>query len=230
MTNDGKIKLLCDMIREYDSEVHAGVAERIINCPLEFDYIEVLPFFKQAARLLKEFYAQQDKQTQSNGRMTGLKKLVSFTLQDHVREGMRGIFRQDGKFDVCNGFFAVRLSEDVSSLPHANGRDTEFVRMNFERICAAGDRHEILLPSIREVKLFLQNLPKGRKSADIYRYQVNENLCVDPRFLLPMLQVFQDATAYHNGNPLGPLYFIAPNGDDGILMPLSPIKSSARAA
>ena len=89
---------------------------------------------------------------------------------------------------------------------------------------------ELTLPSLPELSAFLraEKLRLGKKRH--YWYQVNESLWVSAAQLLSMLEIFRNGKAYHDGHPFSPIYFVAEDGSDGLLMPLKPPRNETSAA
>lgn len=135
------------------------------------------------------------------------------------RPEMCGLFTYGDRFVICDGYRLLRLTNDISSIPHVeNDFDVASVMKGL------GPTSETLqLPTVGELRahIITHNVKRGRKTITT-SYFLDNFIHVNPQYLIDMIQALPGCTAYKPQSQTSPIYFEAPNGDDGILLPVRP--------
>lgn len=125
-----------------------------------------------------------------------------------------GVYDNDGYHVLTDGYRAVRLYNDLPSLPHT-GKPIDIEKFfnmnNYYGVIELPDR-KTLREWIKARKL-RRNNPKD----EVYRLG---EITVSPFFLLDMIEGLPGCTAYRHKRKYGPIYFSAETGD-GILCPVA---------
>lgn len=75
---------------------------------------------------------------------------------------------------------------------------------------------------LQEYDLHTGNRVKRGRKTITTSYFLDNFIHVNPQYLIDMIQALPGCTAYKPQSQTSPIYFEAPNGDDGILLPVRP--------
>lgn len=210
---------VCTMIKAYSDMSYDKAGDDVIRNPHKYTQYNN-PFYKSASNMLIDIRAEMDKQHQkSKGRnatvISAVKRIIANT-PPHIREELRGMYEQNGRYCVTDGYRAVRLNEDITSLPHATCGDT----FKLEPIFADLLKDEkIALPEVPEVKQNMVELKINFVNKGKMIYNLTDDVWVDAKYLIDILQALPNAVAYKPKNNASPIYFEAENGD-AVLLPV----------
>lgn len=220
MTNEKMYEIVCAMLHEYDavSDGRMSAARQVIDDPNYWSTTKLFPFYAHAADLLLEAKAGMDRERMPKSTLPALRKIVK-NCTASPNTSLHGIFEQNGRYCLCDGYRAVRLPYDVESLPHVDAARA----VNLETVWPKDAKIPLPLPTIAELKTFIaQDKAKhGRRGASS-AYCIDDKVFADPEYLIEMMQALPGCTAYYDGTYTHPLRFEAPDGGDGILMPVRP--------
>lgn len=228
MTNEKKIEAIAAMLHDYDLHTGSRAAADVLQHPDKWVVFDHFPIYQAAASLLLGIRENMDRRNASPSALSACKRI----LKACPRKDNRFVFSQDGRFCLCSGYHAVRLKDDLPSLPHYDPENTDHSRpINLSSVFkAATDASsiEIQLPSITELKTWIasQKSVAGKGYMKI-PYEIDcgaFRIGFNPSYLLDMLQVLPDAHVFVS-SPISAAYFTAANGD-GVLLPVR-LKSDA---
>ena len=224
MTNETMYSHICAMLQEYDLHTGHRAADGVISSPEKWiDAVDYFPFYASAAALLIEARAKLDTKTTPRAAVAAVNRI--YKNCNEARPTMRGLFAYGERFVICDGFRLLRLTSDISSIPHVeNDFDVASVMKDI------GPTAETLqLPSIGELRAHMaaKKVKCGKKLIP-GPYLLDGFIYVNPQYLIDMIQALPGCTAYKPKNQTAPIYFAAPNGDDGILLPVRPPKKEAK--
>ncbi|MCD8052241.1 MAG: hypothetical protein LUE89_11295 [Clostridiales bacterium] len=237
MTNETMLKTIAAMLYEHDRATGASGAADVLANPGSWAEDEkaalFLPFYWNAARLITEIQGRMDSAGKPAGTLAALKRINKDAFTNSKgRPWHQGMFLQQGKWCICDGFRAVRLNDDVPSLSHAdNSPDNVSRRINLDEIFPDPTAGELVdLPAVPELKTWIavQKAECGKEwcKGNPYRLHAGKmEIGVNPQYLLDMLQALPGCTARAT-SPISPIYFTAENGD-GILLPVRLQKRAA---
>ena len=216
MTSDKLYQSIVTMLQEYDLHTGSRGAEAVIAHPERWSEGEVArhyPFYAQAAALLIEAKTRMSVAASSRSILSAAKR---FANSD--KEHFRGIFEDDGRFCICDGYRFVRFVRDLPSLPRVEQRPIDTGKL--VKAAVAEAEGLVPLPTVADLKAFLAaDKAKGGKRSP-YPLEGGRWWC-NPQFLLDMLQALPGCRAWWPKGPLKPMYFEADNGD-GLLLPVRP--------
>lgn len=173
------------------------------------EYETFAPVMTNLARLMVIGLDGMDSKVTTVSTIAALKRMIP-----KERHNFNGIFEDDGRYCICDGYRMVRLKSDLSSFPHVcNDFDTKRYVTPFEY-----DRVEIELPTIAELKAHLKRYPKTKHSST-RPFVIDGAIPVDPSYLLDMLYALPGCKCYLPEKIDNPIYFESENGD-GILLPI----------
>lgn len=217
MTNETTYSHICVMLREYDLHTGNRAADGVISNPEKWVESEYFPFYASAAALLIETRAKLDTKTTPRTAVAAITRI--YKNCNASRPEMCGLFTYGDRFVICDGYRLLRLTKDISSIPH--------VENDFDVASAMGDvgptGETLQLPTVGELRAYIiaNNRKRGRKTIS-KSYFLDGFIYVNPQYLIDMIQALPGSTAYKPKNQKAPIYFKAPNGDDGILLPVRP--------
>lgn len=213
---------ICTMIRLYDNGLELSMADDVIKNPDKYKEAWRFPFYATAANMLIDARTEMDAEHRKNnwGRgkasqmVTAAKRMIK-SVPGHMTH-LKGIFEQNGKYCICDGYRAVRLNEDMQSVPHAEQPGAPDLTKIFEGVNKA---EKFDLPEVPTIKRFIsEQRTKGVIKQDIV-YNLVDDTWVNPEYLIDMLQVLPDCTAYKPANNHSTIYFESDAGD-GVLLPV----------
>ena len=220
MTNEMFYRHICVMLQEYDLHTGNRGASNVISNPEKWISSDYFPFYASAAELLIEIRARLDTQTTPRTTLAAITRIYK-NCNDR-RPDMQGIFTFGDRFVICDGYRLLRLTNDISSLPHVtNDFDVTSVMKD------VGPTNETLkLPTLGEIRAFIteSKVKHGKRSLPT-PYCIDDFIWCNPQYLIDMMQALPGCIAYKPKKPTSPIYFEAANGDDGILLPVRPPKS-----
>lgn len=217
MTNEKFYEHICVMLQEYDLHTGNRGADNVITNPEKWVSSEFFPFYASAAEMLIEARARLDVKTTPRTKLNAIARIIKNCSS--AKPNLCGIFAYGDRFVVCDGYRLLRLTNDISSLPHV---ENDFDVASAMR--GVGPTTEILrLPTVGELRSFIiaNNVKRGRRLLPA-PYCLDDYIFVNPKYLIDMIQALPECTAYKPKKPVSPIYFEAPNGDDGILLPVRP--------
>lgn len=147
------------------------------------------------------------KKTQINA----IKRIIN---NNPYRTALQGIFTDSkGRACACDGFRVIRLTADSpEELPRAEGLPLDYFFNVARGWCLA-------LPTVEELKAIIKR-SNETKTAAVYDFG-EELPAVNARYLLDILRIFPDATAYRSAkNTKNAAIFFESTFGDGLLMPI----------
>lgn len=209
MTNEKLYTLAVEAIRELAES--AELADEIINSPRSYKHQRRS---ESAAQLL---LALQEKLDCAGGKshvVTAAKRIIKEFGRGGGHEPC-GWIDTNERFCVCSGYHAARLAYDLPSLPHGKQAIDLDKAVRRPQTLTPVD-----LPSIGEIRAHIA-ANRGKKPAAPFILNIDgfEWGC-NAQYLLDMLQILPDCTAYTPDGPLAPMWFSAPDGSDGTLLPV----------
>lgn len=221
MSPEKTYQLVCEMLHSYDSATGNDAAEKVISNTS--DFLRCFnPFYESAAALLLDAKTRMDKSSSSASVVSAAKRICKSAIE-HNSQRLGGIMFQKGFYCLCDGYRIVRLTEDVSSLPHLEYNPDRPDMSELMKDAFHNNHDRIDLPELADVRVYISRIKsKGCTTREI-SYQLAEGVYVNPQYLLDMLQVLPDCKCYINADKAGKsmIYFIADNGD-GVLLPVHP--------
>lgn len=217
MTNEMLYKHICVMLQEYDLHTGNRGATNVIANPEQWISSNYFPFYAAAAEMLIEIRTRLDAKTTPRTTLAAITRI--YKNCNDSRPDMKGIFSYEGRFVICDGYRLLRMTNDISSLPH--------VTNDFDVASAMkgiGPTAETLkLPTIGELKAFIAaNKVRHGRTKLTSSYCLDNYIWCNSQYLIDMIQALPGCTAYKPKRPISPIYFEAPNGDDGLLLPVHP--------
>ena len=217
MTYETMYNHICVLLQEYDLHTGNRAADGVISNPEKWVSSEYFPFYASAAALLIETSAKLDTKTTPRTAIAAITRI--YKNCNASRPEMCGLFTYGDRFVICDGYRLLRLTNDISSIPHVeNDFDVASVMKGL------GPTSETLqLPTVGELRahIITHNVKRGRKTITT-SYFLDNFIHVNPQYLIDMIQALPGCTAYKPQSQTSPIYFEAPNGDDGILLPVRP--------
>lgn len=217
MTYETMYNHICVLLQEYDLHTSNRAADGVISNPEKWVSSEYFPFYASAAALLIETRAKLDTKTTPRTAIAAITRI--YKSCNASRPEMCGLFTYGDRFVICDGYRLLRLTNDISSIPHVeNDFDVASVMKGL------GPTSETLqLPTVGELRahIITHNVKRGRKTITT-SYFLDNFIHVNPQYLIDMIQALPRCTAYKPQSQTSPIYFEAPNGDDGILLPVRP--------
>lgn len=214
MTDAKMYEHICTMIREYDESSDKNNANRVIEHPDRW-VSDWRPFYVSAAELLIEIRSRMDEEATPRARQNAIRRIIRSCPSNHP--SMAGIFPYRDYFVVCDGYRLIRLAKDIPSLPHV---ENDF-NVGGIMLDATPSAEFLPLPTIGELRSYIaaHKVCRGRKT-ECEPYCLGAYVWCNPKYLLDMLQALPKCTACKPKSPISPIYFVEPNGDDGILLPV----------
>lgn len=166
---------------------------------------------------------------QPRGTVSAVKKIIA-SAKKTPQTAQHGIYSIGGRYIACDGYRAVSLVSDIPDLPHT---ERGFDIRPFIKNAAESSETTVELPSIHDLKVLIA---AENKAAKVNRNHTKAPICIsgfwycNPKFLLEMLQALPECTAYMPQDAHSAMYFLAPDGSEGILMPVRPPEKSVSAA
>lgn len=220
MTNEKLYEHICVMLREYDLHTGNRGADGVISNPEKWIFSDQFPFYAAAAEMLIEIRSRMDTKSTSRSVVAAITRIYKNCEKTHPKHpNLFGIFTRGDRFVVCDGYRLLRLTNDISSLPHV---ENDF---NVDSVMKGVDptTETIKLPTIGELRAYIiENSARHGNKTVVKSYCLGGFVWCDPKYLLDMLQALPGCVAYKPKSRSSPIYFNAPNGDDGILMPVKP--------
>lgn len=223
MKIDAMYESIVKMTRAYgEVDKQPELAEQVIADPVGASrcFISALPFYGDAAQLLSAVLADMDRKSGA-GMVSAVRRIAEYGAK-HNR--IKGMFKDDGRFCVCDGYRLVRLFADLPSIPH---HESDISPLNTAAVMPdtlPDESAALPIPDTAELRAFIATAKaegKAKKAIGMKPYKW-ESVSVNPEFLLTILQSLPGCKAFKTGNKLtAPIYFTADNGD-GILMPVKP--------
>lgn len=217
MTYETMYNHICVLLQEYDLHTGSRAADGVISNPEKWVDSEYFLFYASAAALLIEIRTKLDTKTTPRTVIAAITRIYKNCNEN--RPDMRGIFTYGDRFVICDGYRLLRLTNGISSIPHVeNDFDVASVMKG------VGPTSETLqLPTVGELRahIITHNVKRGRKTMTT-SYFLDNFIHVNPQYLIDMIQALPGCTAYKPQRQTSPIYFEAPNGDDGILLPVRP--------
>lgn len=216
MTNETIYSHICVMLQEYDLHTGNRAADGVISNPEKWVDSEYFPFYASAAALLIETRVKLDTKATPRTAITAITRI--YKNCNEARPNMCGLFTYGDRFVICDGYRLLRLTKDISSIPHV---ENDFnVASVMKDVGPTGET--LQLPSIGELRAYIvANNAKHRRRLP-KSYFLDGFIYVNPQYLIDMIQALPGCIAYKPKNQKSPIYFEAPNGDDGILLPVRP--------
>lgn len=217
MRNEKIYKHICVMLREYDLHTGNRGADSVISNPEKWISSEYFPFYAAAAEMLIDIRARMDTNSTPRTVLAAITRI--YKNCSDTRPNMQGLFARGNRFVICDGYRLLRLTNDISSLPHVeNDFNVDSVMNSVDPTAEA-----LVLPTIGELRTYIiENKVKHGKKIDIRPYCLDGVIWCNPKYLIDMLQALPGCTAHKPRSRSSPIYFRAPNGDDGILLPVRP--------
>ena len=220
MTSETMYSHICAMLQEYDLHTGHRAADGVISNPEKWiDAANYFPFYASAAALLIEARARLDTKTAPRAAVAAVTRI--YKNCNDARPTMRGLFAYGDRFVICDGYRLLRLTSDISSVPHVeNDFDVASVMKGIGPTAKT-----LQLPTIGELRAHMAaaKVRCGKKMIP-GPYLLDGFIYVNPQYLIDMIQALPGCTAYKPKNQTSAIYFEAPNGDDGILLPVRPPK------
>lgn len=221
MTPEKTYQLVCEMLHSYDSATGNDAAEKVISDTS--DFLRCFnPFYESAAALLLDAKTRMDKSSSSASVVSAAKRICKSAIENN-RMRLGGLVFQDGYYCLCDGYRILRLTDDITSLPHLDNTPEQPKLGDLMSAAIQNQTLQIPLPSELDVKTYIARCKAAAGNKHTYSYQLAENVYVNPGYLLDMLQVLPGCTCYTDADKAGKamLYFLADNGD-GVLLPVHP--------
>lgn len=221
MTPEKTYQLVCEMLHSYDAASGNNAAEKVISDTS--DFLNCFnPFYESAAALLLDAKTRMDKYTSSASVVSAVKRIVKAALEG-ANQSLQGMMFQNGMYCVCAGYRILRLKEDVACVKHIQATEHTPDLSHLVKDAADTATHQINLPSELDVKTYIARCKAVAGNKHTYSYQLSENVYVNPRYLLDMLQALPGCECWVYAERAGktPIYFNADNGD-GVLIPDRP--------
>lgn len=214
---------VCDMIRAYGkATAQEDIAESIISNP--YNVPADLPFFGVAAGQLLEALKGLDKKTTKAGQLNAMKRFLMKAGKG--RDIYTGVFEQNGKYHLCDGYRLLSLNEDRESLPHVAPEDKDKIMMNTEksmkqpREYAHANGVVLNVPALAELKAWkAANVIK--RDPDSEAYLLDNCVVVNINFLIDAVQALPGAVFYKPEKWSCPVYFSSEEGE-GMILPIRP--------
>lgn len=217
MTNKKFYEHICVMLREYDLHTGNQGADNVVANPEKWVSSEYFPFYAAAAEVLVEIRSRMDTKTTSRSVVAAVNRI--YKCCSKARPTMRGLFVRGDRFVICDGRRLLRLTNDISSLPHVeNNFDVDSVMNSVDPTTET-----LQLPTVGELRAYIiENKVKYGKRVGVKPYCIGGVVWCDPEQLIDILQALPGCIAHKPKSYSSPIYFEAPNGDDGILLPIKP--------
>lgn len=209
MTNEKLYTLAVEAIKELCSD--AATAKDIITHAHAF---KNQTRYANTAQLL---LALQEKLDSTGGktRVVTAEKRMLKVMGTNGRHSPHGWIDADGRFCVCSGYHAARLTHNLSSIPRGEQTfDLDKVMKRPQSLTPVN------LPSVGEIKAHIAANRDCKYPASIILNINGFEWVCNAQYLLDMLQILPDCTAYAPDGPLAPMWFSAPDGSDGTLPPV----------
>lgn len=214
MTGEKFYEHICIMLREYDIHTGNEGADSVIANPENWVASDSFPFYASAAEILIEARTKLDTKTTPRTKQNAIKRIIKSVPTS--RENFRGLFPYEDRFVVVDGYRLIRLQNDISSLPHVeNDFDVASVMRN-----AVPTEETLHLPTVGELRAFVTENKVKRGRRFLATYCLNDFVWCNPNYLIDMIQALPGCVAYKPKSPHYPIYFVTPDGDDGILLPV----------
>ena len=205
MTNEKLYETAVDILRVYNPEA----AETVIANPHAFEKTTLDPVLKNCAILLLDALNGMDRKVTSGTRLAALKRMVKSCCKRTPKVSLHGVFKFKEWEVLCDGCRAFRLRKMPDVLPRAVEAPEP---LDMDRIMQHELGETCVLPSIAEVKAHIA----AHKD---YPMEALPDWWCDPQFLLDVLNVFPNGTAYKPKDNHSPLFVDGEDGD-AILLPV----------
>lgn len=175
------------------------------------------------ACILTECSADLDRKNYKTTSISALKRIIGRVPE--VKPALRGVFQQDGKFCVCDGYVLVRLNSDIASLPHAEGPKDSFSKYFRPGVRETGSME---LPDMNGLAAVLRaekaewKKENGKRKFKPAPYVMDAGFkwYCNPELLLDLMQALGGGLkACRPASQTSPMYASGEYGE-GILMPL----------
>lgn len=218
MTNEKRYQTICEMVLEHGRVVEREeLANDVIKNPHKYVGHKYFTFFANAAALLVDCMEQNAKNSRTGSENAAIKRI--FKSIDPYREALRGVFEQNGKWILTDGYRALRLNEKPEAIPECAGVESTEDIMDKAKNKAL-DREKVTLPDVSAIKLYIAEAKAkyGKK----WKRQPIEALpgwYCNPQYLLDIMQALPDGTAYRPEKWSDMLYYESEKGD-AVLLPV----------
>ena len=116
MTYETMYNHICVLLQEYDLHTGNRAADGVISNPEKWVSSEYFPFYASAAALLIETRAKLDTKTTPRTAIAAITRI--YKNCNASRPEMCGLFTYGDRFVICDGYRLLRLTNDISSIPH----------------------------------------------------------------------------------------------------------------
>ena len=226
MTDEKRYEAVCSMLRAFDAAANMdGVADMVIKKPQDWQYGNAFnTFYTDAAKLLIEARQNMDRKATGAGRLAAINRIYK-SAAGNVRESLRGIYKSDGRWAICDGYRFIRLNVKPDSIPECAGLDlSKTIPQD------AKDGEEVTLPGVAEIKAQIAELKakygKGWKYQPVKAF---DGWWCNPQYLLDMVQALPNGKAYRPKNYYSPLYYESEDGD-ALLLPARHTEQEEKSA
>lgn len=212
---DDENKKVFDFCRKHPAELREVVAMNPCIGSLIADMI---------ATVERDISRENAKKSGSLSRLKAAERVIK-SAKKQPRPALHGAWIADGMQYICDAYRAARFPEPLplEKIPE-NIPPIDAARFFSDASKNAGEC--LNLPDIGTLKAYIKSekaARKAEKNKTPLAWDFGENLPdVDAEFLLDFLEMFPDATAIANKTrPLwGMIYFSAPDGAEGVLLPV----------
>lgn len=221
MTPEKTYQHVCEMLHSYDSATGNDAASKVITDPS--DFLRCFnPFYESAAALLLDAKERMDKKTSPASVVSAVKRMTKAAVASRNKH-LQGMVYQNGMYCVCDGYRILRLTEDVTCVPHIENTPSTPVLSNLMKPVIDSIREKVDLPAEVDLKAYIARCKAVAGNNHTYSYQLAESVYVNPQYLLDMLQALPGCECWIDTEKAGkaPIYFTAENGD-GVLLPVHP--------
>lgn len=224
MKKERMYEAIVTMIRKYDAMTGQTAGNEVIKNPAAWtSRNNIDDFYLAAAEMLIDTLSGMGN-TNSRSIESAIKRVIKNT-----RENLRGMYTVideygNEKHVVIDGYRCIRLNSDIPSVYHAERIPIKAESINQFFDLSEMDLDEsmmLTLPTIAELKAFIAEKKTAGIKPENTHYYLNDYICVNPSYLLDVIQALPDCKAYMPKSNISPIYFQAENGDC-VLCPINP--------
>lgn len=212
MTANETVKSVSIILRELDTMTEQNLVDKIIREPWNWTQSNFMAY-AAAAKILADAYIKMDVKTTSKNKLAAIKRI--YRSCPSSRPSMQGFFTYENQYVLCDGHRLIRLQEDLVSIPHVTGGNLDVGKVMKDAIILEGGK-TLKVPDLATLKM----LKASSDQKPVTRALINGFVCVNLQYLIDMMEALPGCIMYQPDKPINPIYMKAPNGDDGILLPM----------
>lgn len=222
MTSEKMYETVIRLMRAHDAQAKTRNTDDVFADP-NASLWPYLPFWGDAAELLKDAMRGMDKSATGAGRAAAIQRIYR-SARGYHNERLHGTFRSGDRWAICDGFRYIRLNEKPRSIPETT------CDVDLDRVTRPEDREgePVDLPTVAQIKahiaekraLYGRGWAKQRDAA----MEALPGWWCNPQYLLDMVQSLPGGVAHRPAKALSPLYYDSADGD-AVLLPVRPRSS-----